>query len=76
MYLITSTRKAAVMSLESSFVPPIMCTKHRVAPLSVTGLGSTSAFRTVGSPVTGSLVIADAAVRDAKQAAPPRGQRC
>jgi hypothetical protein len=52
-----------------TYVAPLM------APQDVHGLGSESAFSTLGvNPVVRGGIDAVARVRDAKQAAPPRGE--
>lgn len=76
MYMTNDVRKVASVSQSEWSQALNSCTKPRVAPLSATALGPKSVFSTIGSPTFGSLVIADARVRDAKQAAPPRGLLC
>lgn len=52
--------------------PP--CVSRLTAPQYVHGMGSESAFSTLGNPVVRGGIDAVARVRDAKQAAPPRGE--
>jgi len=54
----------------SEFVPA----RRRTAPVAAHVLGSESAYVTVGNPMFGTDIALVTRVRDAKQAAPPRGE--
>lgn len=45
-----------------------------IAPQSAHVLGAESVFATLGNPAYGTKIVAVSRVRDAKQAAPPRGE--
>ena len=62
MYQITDTPKA---------VPMTRARVQHTAPLAASCMGSTSVFGTNGNPAG---IGGTAVVRDAKQAAPPRGE--